>query len=37
MDMLPEITDRERIVYGSNYPYVLVPILLGKKMPLTVS
>ena len=31
MDMLLKITDREHIVYGSDYPYVLSPILLKKK------
>ena len=31
MDMLLKITNREHIVYGSDYPYVLAPILLKKK------
>ena len=31
MDMLLKITDKEHIVYGSDYPYVLAPILLKKK------
>ena len=29
--MLLSITDKEHIVYGSDYPYVLSPILLKKK------
>ncbi len=31
MDMLLKITDKEHIVYGSDYPYVLSSILLKKK------
>lgn len=31
MDMLLKITDKEHIVYGSDYPYVLPSILLKKK------
>ncbi|MBE6105640.1 amidohydrolase family protein [Anaerovibrio lipolyticus] len=31
MEMLLSITDKEHIVYGSDYPYVLSPILLKKK------
>ena len=31
MDMLLNITDKEHLVYGSDYPYVLSPILLKKK------
>lgn len=31
MDMLLNITDREHLVYGSDYPYVLPAILLKKK------
>ena len=31
MDMLLKITDKEHIIYGSDYPYVMAPILLQKK------
>ena len=31
MDMLLTITDKEHILYGSDYPYVPVPVLLKKK------
>jgi len=34
MDMLLKITDKEHIVYGSDYPYVLPSILLKKKAAL---
>ena len=28
------ITDESRMVYGSDYPYILAPILLGRKKSL---
>ena len=31
MEMLLRITDADHIVYGSDYPYVLAPILLKRK------
>ncbi len=34
MDMLLAITDREHILYGSDYPYVPAPVLLKKKQAL---
>lgn len=34
MDMLLKITGSDRIVYGSDYPYVAAPILLRKKIML---
>ena len=34
MDMLLRITDEDHIVYGSDYPYVLAPIVLQRKKAL---
>ena len=34
LGMLLNITDEEHIVYGSDYPYVIKPILLQKKKAL---
>lgn len=34
MDMLLRITDEEHIVFGSDYPYVLAPIVLQRKKAL---
>ncbi len=34
MDILLKITSAEKIIYGSDYPYVPVPILLKKKQAL---
>lgn len=34
MDMLLKITNKEHIIYGSDYPYVMAPILLQKKAAL---
>lgn len=34
MDMLLRITDEHHIVYGSDYPYVLAPIVLQRKKAL---
>ena len=34
LEMLLKITDIDHIVYGSDYPYVLAPILLKKKQAL---
>ena len=31
LDMLLKITDKEHILYGSDYPYVPAKVLLGKK------
>lgn len=34
MDMLLRITDENHVVYGSDYPYVLAPIVLQRKKAL---